>query len=101
MKDLQEKVKKIDDKKYLIRGKYKLLDYRTIQITELPIGTWTVDYKNYLETLMETNDKKGKKIKPLIKEVVDLSTDSKVDFTVRFVGNEMQKLITKKMGLWL
>tara|TARA_Y100001970_G_C14253363_1_gene873395 strand:+ start:494 stop:3952 length:3459 start_codon:yes stop_codon:yes gene_type:complete len=89
------KVKKIEEQKYLIKGKYKLLDYRTIQITELPIGTWTVDYKNYLETLMESNDKKGKKIKPLIKEIVDLSTDSKVDFTVRFVGNEMQKLITK------
>ena len=45
---------------------------------------------------MDSNDKKGKKTTPLIKEVVDLSTDSKVDFTVRFVGNEMQKLITKK-----
>ena len=44
---------------------------------------------------MESNDKKGKKTKPLIKEIVDLSTDSKVDFTVRFVGNEMQKLVTK------
>jgi len=90
------KIKKIDDKKYLILGKYKMLDYRTIQITELPIGTWTVDYKNYLESLMESNDKKGKKSKPLIKEIVDLSTDSKVDFTVRFCSNEMQKLITKK-----
>ena len=88
-------VKKIEHQKYLIKGKYKMLDYRTIQITELPVGVWTVDYKNYLESLMETNDKKGKKIKPIIKEIVDLSTDSKVDFTVRFVGNEMQKLITK------
>ena len=88
-------VKKIEQQKYLVLGKYKILDYRTIQITELPIGTWTVDYKNYLESLMESNDKKGKKIKPLIKEIVDLSTDSKVDFTVRFVGNEMQKLVTK------
>ena len=89
-------IKKIDEKKYLILGKYKMLDYRTIQITELPIGSWTVDYKNYLESLMDNNDKKGKKTTPLIKEIVDLSTDSKVDFTVRFVGNEMQKLITKK-----
>ena len=90
------KIKKISDKKYLILGKYKMLDYRTIQITELPIGSWTVDYKNYLESLMENNDKNGKKSTALIKEVVDLSTDSQVDFTVRFVGNEMQKLITKK-----
>ena len=35
-----------------------MLDYRTIQITELPIGSWTVDYKNYLESLMESKEKK-------------------------------------------
>ena len=89
-------VERIAPKKYIVKGKWRLLDYRTIQISELPVGTWTVDYKNYLESLMESNDKKGKKVNALVKDVVDLSTDAKVDFTVRFVGNELQKLITKK-----
>jgi DNA topoisomerase-2 len=84
-------VERIAPKKYIIKGRWRLLDYRTIQITELPVGTWTVDYKNYLESLMESNGKNA-----LVKEVVDLSTDANVDLTVRFVGNELQKLITKK-----
>ena len=89
-------VKRIEPRKYLVKGLWKIQDFRTIRITELPIGTWTVDYKNYLESLMETNDKKGKKGVPLIKEIVDLSTDATVDIMVKFHSNEMQKLITQK-----
>ena len=91
-------VKRIEPKKYLIKGVWKIVDFRTIRITELPVGSWTVDYKNYLESLMETNGKNGKKIIPLIKEITDLSTDATVDFTVKFHSNEMQKLITKNIG---
>lgn len=87
-------ISKIEHQKYLIKGLYKVLDYKTIQIIELPIGTWTVNYKNYLESLMETNDKNGKKVQPLIKEIHDLSTDSTVDIRIKFVNNQMQKLIT-------
>tara|TARA_Y100001970_G_C14256115_1_gene875521 strand:- start:4712 stop:8191 length:3480 start_codon:yes stop_codon:yes gene_type:complete len=90
-------VKRIENRKYLIKGIYKLVDWRTIKITELPVGTWTVDYKNYLESLMETNNKKGKKVTPLIKEIVDLSTDAKVELVIKFHNNEMQKLITKNI----
>ena len=61
-------IRKVEHQKYLIKGVYKVLDYKSIQITELPIGTWTVNYKNYLESLMETHDKKGKKVQPLIKK---------------------------------
>jgi len=90
-------VERIENKKYLIKGVYKLVDWRTIKITELPVGTWTVDYKNYLESLMETNNKKGKNVTPLIKEIIDLSTDAKVELVIKFNNNEMQKLITKNI----
>ena len=30
--------------KYLVKGKYNLIDDNNIHITELPIGTWTDDY---------------------------------------------------------
>tara|TARA_B100000795_G_scaffold269744_1_gene260173 strand:+ start:1653 stop:5099 length:3447 start_codon:yes stop_codon:yes gene_type:complete len=90
-------VTRIENKKYLIKGVYKKVDWRTIRITELPIGTWTVDYKNFLESLMEDKDKNGGKITPLIKELTDLSTDSTVDIIIRFNSSEMQKLITKNI----
>tara|TARA_B110000444_G_scaffold261032_1_gene310633 strand:+ start:2164 stop:5634 length:3471 start_codon:yes stop_codon:yes gene_type:complete len=86
-------IKKIAPKKYLIKGVYEMINFQTVRITELPIGTWTVDYKHYLETLM---DDKNKKSKPLIKEIVDLSTDALVDIKIKFHQSGLQKLITKK-----
>ena len=37
-------------KKYLITGIYEIINDNKIKITELPIGTWTQDYKEFLET---------------------------------------------------
>ena len=45
-------------KKYLIKGKYKVISADTIQVTELPIGTWTTDYNEFLEYLMTDKTKK-------------------------------------------
>ena len=42
-------IKKIENQKYLIKGCYKILSAREVQITELPIGTLTDDYKEFLE----------------------------------------------------
>ncbi len=83
--------------KYLIKGAYEIVADRKVRITELPIGTWTDDYKVFLEKLMESpapsSDKdKGKGDKgadkcassPVLKEYNDMSTDSVVDITVTF-----------------
>jgi len=83
--------------KYLIKGAYEIIADRKVRITELPIGTWTDDYKVFLEKLMESpapsSDKdKGKGDKgadkcassPVLKEYNDMSTDSVVDITVTF-----------------
>lgn len=37
---------------YISRGKYAISG-KTLTISELPIGTWTNDYKEFLETLLE------------------------------------------------
>ena len=83
--------------KYLIKGTYEIIADRKVRITELPIGTWTDDYKEFLEKLMEApavsdKDKDKDKIKdkasgggvPVLKEYSDMSTDSVVDITVTF-----------------
>jgi DNA topoisomerase-2 len=46
-----------------------------VRVTELPVGYWTEDFKKHLEALVETN---------AIKDYVDMSTDTVVDFTVTF-----------------
>ena len=81
--------------KYLIKGTYEIIADRKVRITELPIGTWTDDYKEFLEKLMEApaaSDKDKTKDKaaattagvPVLKEYTDMSTDSVVDITVTF-----------------
>ena len=80
--------------KYLIKGTYEIIADRKVRITELPIGTWTDDYKEFLEKLMdapvaasasEKDKDKGKGAGvPILKEYTDMSTDSVVDITVTF-----------------
>jgi DNA topoisomerase-2 len=77
--------------KYLIKGAYEIVSDRKVRITELPIGTWTDDYKQFLEKLMEApaasaadKDKDKSSSFPVLKEYTDMSTDTVVDITVTF-----------------
>ena len=79
--------------KYLIKGKYKIISADSIQITELPIGTWTVPYKQFLESLMDT---KNKKKSPIIKNYRDSCSDTEIDFTVKFMPNVLADLLSKQ-----
>ena len=78
--------------KYLIKGTYEIIADRKVRITELPIGTWTDDYKVFLEKLMdapaasekEKSADKASAATPVLKEYTDMSTDTVVDITVTF-----------------
>ena len=75
-------IESITDNKYLVKGKYNLIDDNNIHITELPVGTWTDDYKQYLETLIDGD--KGKKGSIIIKDYKDMSKTTNVDIVVQF-----------------
>lgn len=59
---------------YRTLGNYQV-DCNLVRIKELPVGTWTSNYKIYLESLIE---------KKLITSYTERCTDSEVDFTVIF-----------------
>ena len=62
--------------KFLIRGLHSVdADKKQVRVTELPVGYWTEDFKKHLESLIETG---------AIKDYVDMSTDTVVDFTITF-----------------
>ena len=88
-------IKYIGKQKYLIKGCYELVGTDMIRITELPIGTWTEDYKAFLESLMDDKDKKSK-AKVFVKSYTDMSTDTDVDFTVKLISGTINKLLPKK-----
>ena len=77
--------------KFLIKGRYEKVGTDKIRITELPVGTWTSPYKTLLETLSDPAqvDKAGKRIPPIVKDIVSHSTDTVVDMTVELFPGKL------------
>jgi DNA topoisomerase II len=71
---------------WITKGLYTMDDAkRTVTITELPVGTWTKDYKTYLDELC-SGDKAGvgDDGKPILKSFDDLYDDDTVNFILYF-----------------
>jgi DNA topoisomerase-2 len=87
-------VRKVAEQKFLIKGCYQTIGEDKIRITELPVGTWTMPYTTFLETLMDGSqtDKTGKKIPPQIKDFASICTEVNVDFTVLLPKGALQTL---------
>jgi DNA topoisomerase-2 len=81
------------EQKYLVKGLYQKVGEDKIQITELPVGTWTMPYITFLEGLMDgSTDKAGKKIAPSIKDFTSVCTEVSVDITVQFAKGRLAEL---------
>jgi len=65
--------------KFHADGKMEQLDDITFRISELPIESWSQDYKIFLETLIE---------KGVLKEIREYHTDNTVEFVVLFSSPE-------------
>jgi len=90
-------IEKTTPGKYLIKGKYEKSGTDKIRITELPVGTWTDDFKEYLETLTDTTDKAGKKVTPIVKDYDDMSKDTTVDFIITLQKGKLDELESVKL----
>lgn len=99
-KNFKGKIYPVDDsrKKYVIKGCYEMLGSDKIRVTELPIGTWTQDYKEFLESLIDNKSAKGKtkSSDDYIKDFNDMSTDLNVEFEITFYPGILTKLISEK-----
>ena len=78
--------------RFLVKGKYVLGDDK-LEITELPVGVWTDDYKEHLECLTETTDKDGNKINPIVKDYDDLCNDLSVHYVITLHKGRLAELI--------
>ena len=94
----------ISETKWLFKGCYEVVSSKEIRVTELPVGTWTDDYKNYIEDLIDGGTKANSKDKPkkkkssasVVKDYTDMSTDVVVDIMIKFTGNEIETLRGKE-----
>lgn len=68
---------RLDEQTWYTKGLYDMDDEkRTITITELPVGTWTKTYKEFLDTLCEEDEKKSKEAKKEAKKAETASVSS-------------------------
>uniref|UniRef100_A0A673I4E2 DNA topoisomerase 2 n=1 Tax=Sinocyclocheilus rhinocerous TaxID=307959 RepID=A0A673I4E2_9TELE len=71
---------------YLVSGEVSVLDKNTIEITELPVRTWTQAYKeSVLEPMLQGTDKTP----PLINDYKEYHTDTTVKFVVRMTEEKL------------
>jgi len=95
IKDMEEKavVKRSKGLSMITKGKIEI-DNNNIHITELPIGIWTKDYKDYLTNLFKAK---------IIGKVITNSSDTKVSEKFRVKDVKMGTLkklrLTKSYGL--
>lgn len=80
--------------KYLISGVYEVIDLTHIRITELPIGTWTDNFKEHLEKCIDGSIKGSKTTTGVvhIKSYMDMSTDAQVNIVVTFAKGSINEL---------
>merc|ERR1712196_115503 len=79
------KYRKVDDNTWELCGNYDIVDSNNIIINELPLGTWTWAYKEYIESIQYDNDSK----KNIIIGFTNNNTDEKVHFVVTFPDGKM------------
>ncbi|XP_009867181.1 PREDICTED: DNA topoisomerase 2-alpha, partial [Apaloderma vittatum] len=79
---------------YVISGEVSILDSTTIEITELPVRTWTQTYK---EQVLEPMLNGTEKAPPLITDYKEYHTDTTVRFIVKMTEDKLAE--AEAMGL--
>ena len=83
----------VNEDHFIVKGKYEIIGQDKIRVTELPVGYWTNDFKEYLEELSDGVDSKtGKKIIPIVKDYDDMSKDTTIDFTITVQKGKLEEL---------
>lgn len=94
-KNFRGSIEAVGHQKYLSVGNVAMLENQKIEISELPIGTWTQAYKeNTLEPLLHGSDKQ----KAVIADYKEYNTDTTVRFVVSFLPGEFDKLYAEDGG---
>ncbi|KAH3731657.1 DNA topoisomerase II [Pelomyxa schiedti] len=76
-------------------GRWKWKDETTLDITELPVQSWTQNFKELLEKRMGQDGK----IEPIVKDYRDYSTHTTVHFEVELLQHMEESDVIKKLKL--
>ena len=71
---------------YCSYGRYEIKSDDTIKVVELPVGIWTEDYKEFLDSKVKDKCNENK-IDTFIKSYNDQSSECKVEFEIKFIDD--------------
>lgn len=84
------------DGRFVTVGNCALLDGQRLEISELPVGVWTQNYKeSILEPLLQGVNEKTKAI---ISDYKEYNTDTTVRFVISFLPGEFDRLAAESGG---
>ncbi|EDW13467.1 DNA topoisomerase 2 [Drosophila mojavensis] len=85
----------VSDGRYVHSGNVQILPDNRIEITELPIGVWT---QNYKENVLEVLSNGTEKVKAIISDYREYHTDTTVRFVITFAPGEFERLRSEEGG---
>ncbi|GJQ70860.1 Top2 [Trypoxylus dichotomus] len=88
-KNFKGTIEDCGDTRYVVSGEVAIIGHDKIEITELPVGTWTQSYKeNVLEPLLHGSEK----VKSVITDYKEYNTDTTVKFVINCVAGQLENL---------
>lgn len=88
-KNFNGTIERVDETKYSCFGSVNIIDDSTMEITELPIKTWTQTYKeSVMDVLLYGNDK----VPACITDYKEYHTDCTVKFQVSMTPEQLHKI---------
>ncbi|XP_070571021.1 DNA topoisomerase 2-alpha-like isoform X2 [Ptychodera flava] len=87
-KNYKGTIEEIEENRYICNGEVSIIDNNTIEITELPIRSWTQTYK---ESVLEPMLHGTEKVQPMITDYKEYHTDTTVKFVVKMTEDKLLK----------
>ena len=85
------KITPLADTKYEVSGVFKVIDEKTVHVTEIPIGTTIEKYVKFIDSITMTSKDDSKKVESYINR----SGNNTIDISINFKGHELQKILKK------
>lgn len=94
-KNFKGSIECVSDQRFVTVGNCAIMDNNKLEISELPIGTWTQNYKeNVLEPLLNGSEK----VKAVINDYREYNTDTSVRYVITFAPGEFERLYAEEGG---
>ncbi|XP_041462217.1 DNA topoisomerase 2-alpha-like isoform X1 [Lytechinus variegatus] len=81
-------IEELEANRFVVSGEVSVIDNNTIEITELPVRTWTQVYK---EQVLEPMLHGSEKVQPMITDYKEYHTDTTVKFVIKMSEDKLLK----------